>query len=224
MHKQASQFMQAILRSLTQQVLLPLATRSSLVQSRAPLQSHSARSAHFCTRPMPTLRSASLRVPAEPTKQSSVDTSTADLQLLQQQAKDDLSCPPEPIKTARRHRKPAKTSNKRASEPGAQTASLDAQQVSIKKPKARKALLSTLWTAEDLIPLQAKVEQLYAQLNKLYVNPPCPLDYATPFQLLVAVILSAQVGQTKYRSCTQRYLQVLALSIYSAICRAQTRK
>ena len=61
------------------------------------------------------------------------------------------------------------------------------------KAKPRKALLNTLWSAEELIPLRAKTEQLYDQLNQLYVDPPCPLDYSTPFQLLVAVILSAQV-------------------------------
>ena len=68
------------------------------------------------------------------------------------------------------------------------------QPVPVKKTKARKALLNTLWTAEELTPLKAKTEQLYNQLNQLYVDPPCPLDYGTPFQLLVAVILSAQVG------------------------------
>ena len=62
-----------------------------------------------------------------------------------------------------------------------------------KKVKPRKALLPTLWSAEEQIPLKAKTEQLYDQLNQLYVDPPCPLDYSTPFQLLVAVILSAQV-------------------------------
>ena len=62
-----------------------------------------------------------------------------------------------------------------------------------KKIKSRKALLDTLWSAEELIPLKAKTEQLYDQLNQLYVDPPCPLDYSTPFQLLVAVTLSAQV-------------------------------
>lgn len=59
--------------------------------------------------------------------------------------------------------------------------------------KPRKALLNTLWSAEELIPLKSKTDQLYNQLNQLYVDPPCPLDFNTPFQLLVAVILSAQV-------------------------------
>ena len=63
----------------------------------------------------------------------------------------------------------------------------------VKKSKPRKALLSTLWTAEELVPLKAKADQLYEQLNQLYIDPPCPLDYSTPFQLLVSVILSAQV-------------------------------
>ena len=65
--------------------------------------------------------------------------------------------------------------------------------VTARKTKPRKALLSTLWSAEELIPLKAKTQKLYDQLNQLYVDPPCPLDHSTPFQLLVAVILSAQV-------------------------------
>lgn len=65
--------------------------------------------------------------------------------------------------------------------------------VPARKTKPRKALLDTLWSSEELTPLKAKTGQLYEQLNQLYVDPPCPLDYSTPFQLLVAVILSAQV-------------------------------
>lgn len=90
----------------------------------------------------------------------------------------------------------SKTSKKRsraasASSPAAETRPTQAPPA--RKAKSRKALLNTLWSAEELIPLRAKTEQLYDQLNQLYVNPPCPLDYSTPFQLLVAVILSAQV-------------------------------
>ncbi len=72
-----------------------------------------------------------------------------------------------------------------------------ARPAAVKKSKVRKALLTTLWTEEDLLPLKAKAERLYDQLNQLYKDPPCPLIYQTPFQLLVAVILSAQVpGKT----------------------------
>ena len=68
-----------------------------------------------------------------------------------------------------------------------------------KKAKARKALLATLWTEADLVPLRAKAEQLFDQLNELYIDPPCPLNYESPFQLLVAVILSAQVPHCTYQ-------------------------
>ena len=72
-----------------------------------------------------------------------------------------------------------------------------ARPAAMKKAKVRKALLTTLWTEEDLLPLKVKAERLYDQLNQLYKDPPCPLIYQTPFQLLVAVILSAQVpGKT----------------------------
>lgn len=67
------------------------------------------------------------------------------------------------------------------------------QRAKVGKAKLRKSLLTTLWTEADLIPLKAKAEQLYDQLNELYKDPPCPLNFQTPFQLLVAVILSAQV-------------------------------
>ncbi len=72
-----------------------------------------------------------------------------------------------------------------------------ARPAAVKKAKVRKALLTTLWTEEDLLTLKVKAERLYDQLNQLYKDPPCPLIYQTPFQLLVAVILSAQVpGRT----------------------------
>ena len=220
--------MQAILRCLIQQGLSAVVSRPSLVQAKSPLRS-GAHLAQFCTRHthMPTLRSASPRIPAVSAQQHPVDLIAAERQLLQQQANDGLCRPLGPDKPARRRKKAAlKTLQKRALEPDAQTASSDtaAQRVSAKKPKARKALLSTMWTAEDLTPLQAKVEQLYAQLNQLYVNPPCPLDYDTPFQLLVAVILSAQVGQTTNSSWIHCLVQTAALSFWSAIRRAQTRR
>ena len=68
-----------------------------------------------------------------------------------------------------------------------------AKPANVKKPKVRKALLTTLWTEDELVLLKVKAERLYSQLNQLYKNPPCPLNYQTSFQLLVAVILSAQV-------------------------------
>lgn len=94
-----------------------------------------------------------------------------------------------------RKRAKAAASTKVSSETTSSAASHDTalQQVPKKKAKVRKALLTTLWTAEELVPLKAKVEQLYSQLNELYKDPPCPLNYDSPFQLLVAVILSAQV-------------------------------
>lgn len=51
-------------------------------------------------------------------------------------------------------------------------------------PPAAPALLR-------LSPVQAL--EIANQLRELYPNPPIPLDHTTPFQLLVAVMLSAQV-------------------------------
>ena len=98
-------------------------------------------------------------------------------------------------------RSPGSKHSKKRSRTAASAACEDSSVVQIqperpfaaRKTKSRKPLLNTLWSAEELIPLRAKTEQLYDQLNQLYVDPPCPLDYSTPFQLLVAVILSAQV-------------------------------
>ncbi|KAL3144961.1 alpha,alpha-trehalase nth1, variant 2 [Trebouxia sp. C0010 RCD-2024] len=83
--------------------------------------------------------------------------------------------------------------------------------VAVKKLKVRKALLKTLWSTEELVPLKAKAEQLYNQLNQLYTNPPCPLDYTTPFQLLVAVILSAQTRRSirLRRHCSSKHLMLM---------------
>ena len=36
--------------------------------------------------------------------------------------------------------------------------------------------------------------QIYDQLDKLYDDPPCPLNHENPFQLLCSVILSSQVS------------------------------
>lgn len=41
--------------------------------------------------------------------------------------------------------------------------------------------------------LQAKAARIAAQLHALYPEPPIPLDHGSPFQLLCAVMLSAQV-------------------------------
>ena len=42
--------------------------------------------------------------------------------------------------------------------------------------------------------------KIYYQLNGLYPDPPIPLDHETPFQLLVAVVLSAQVRSPGLRA------------------------
>lgn len=52
-------------------------------------------------------------------------------------------------------------------------------------------------------PLLAKAERIRAQLAALYPPPvPVPLDHASPFQLLVAVVLSAQSTDAKVNQAT----------------------
>jgi endonuclease-3 len=45
--------------------------------------------------------------------------------------------------------------------------------------------------------LQAKAARIAATLQQLYPDPPIPLDHGSPFQLLVAVMLSAQASSSK---------------------------
>ena len=50
--------------------------------------------------------------------------------------------------------------------------------------------------------LKEKAERITSQLNHLYPNPPIPLYHETGFQLLCAVILSAQTTDLKVNECT----------------------
>lgn len=43
--------------------------------------------------------------------------------------------------------------------------------------------------------------QIYDQLDRLYDDPPCPLNHDNPFQLLCSVILSSQVYHLPCASC-----------------------
>lgn len=136
---------------------------------------------------MPILRSKSSAARAGK-RSTSRQPSTQKVQSESKSQKSSVS-----PKSGKKVRPLSKNSLKRSREPASPLGRIQPEQP-VRKTKTRKALLNTLWTAEELIPLKAKTEQLYNQLNQLYVDPPCPLDYSTPFQLLVAVILSAQVG------------------------------
>ena len=72
--------------------------------------------------------------------------------------------------------------------------SLEAKAGKAGKKKAKARLLATLTPAEALPELQKKAMRIYDQLMALYIDPPCPLDHKNSFQLLVAVILSAQAS------------------------------
>jgi hypothetical protein len=68
------------------------------------------------------------------------------------------------------------------------------------RSKAFKSMRATasvqIKAAKSVIVAQAKqekAERIRKQLNELYPNPPIPLDHQSHFQLLVAVMLSAQV-------------------------------
>ena len=54
----------------------------------------------------------------------------------------------------------------------------------------------------SLTQLQNKARAIGEQLNKLYPDPPIPLDHASDFQLLCAVVLSAQTTDKKVNEVT----------------------
>ncbi|MBT8061127.1 MAG: endonuclease III [Gammaproteobacteria bacterium] len=54
----------------------------------------------------------------------------------------------------------------------------------------------------------AKRAELYARLSKLNPNPTTELNYTTPFELLIAVILSAQATDVGVNKATRRLFQV----------------
>jgi len=55
---------------------------------------------------------------------------------------------------------------------------------------------------------KAKAAKLAKQLNSLYPSPPIPLNHESTFQLLVAVILSAQTTDKKVNQVTPRLFRV----------------
>lgn len=62
-----------------------------------------------------------------------------------------------------------------------------------KKSTPRKSAIANTPTPE----LRQKAQKIAEQLQQLYPSPPIPLDHSTSFQLLVAVILSAQTTDKK---------------------------
>ena len=57
-------------------------------------------------------------------------------------------------------------------------------------PKKKKPIPQV---SVDVTTLQPKAQGISEKLKELYPKPPIPLDHGNPFQLLVAVMLSAQV-------------------------------
>ncbi|MGB2135161.1 MAG: endonuclease III domain-containing protein, partial [Flavobacteriales bacterium] len=47
-----------------------------------------------------------------------------------------------------------------------------------------------------------KVAYIMAELQRLYPNPPVPLDHTDPFTLLIAVLLSAQCTDERVNQVT----------------------
>mmetsp|Transcript_446 Transcript_446/g.1349 ORF Transcript_446/g.1349 Transcript_446/m.1349 type:complete len:395 (+) Transcript_446:177-1361(+) len=62
--------------------------------------------------------------------------------------------------------------------------------------------------AEVDASLKAKAAQIAKQLGALYPNPPIPLDHTTNYQLLVAVVLSAQSTDKKVNEITPNLFKI----------------
>ncbi len=79
--------------------------------------------------------------------------------------------------------------------------------------KGAKRRSSAAQSAEARI---ARAERVSRALSVLYPEPKCELDYSTPFQLLIAVILSAQTTDKRVNTITptlfERYPDAQALS------------
>lgn len=54
-----------------------------------------------------------------------------------------------------------------------------------------------------------KAAKIAAQLQQLYPSPPIPLEHSSPFQLLVAVMLSAQTTDKKVGRCDSSQCDIL---------------
>ncbi len=53
-----------------------------------------------------------------------------------------------------------------------------------------------------------KNKQIYDLLDQMHYNADCELDYSTPFQLLVAVVLSAQCTDKRVNQVTKKLFEV----------------
>ncbi|KAL4458760.1 hypothetical protein ABPG75_013625 [Micractinium tetrahymenae] len=60
----------------------------------------------------------------------------------------------------------------------------------------------------DQSALELKAQRIAELLGRLYPEPPIPLDHATTFQLLCAVLLSAQTTDKKVNECTPALFQL----------------
>ncbi|KAG2431869.1 hypothetical protein HXX76_009362 [Chlamydomonas incerta] len=70
------------------------------------------------------------------------------------------------------------------------------------KKKLKPLPATPSFQAASLTTLRAKAVRIQAQLEQLYPNPPIPLTHASHFQLLVAVMLSAQSTDVKVNTVT----------------------
>lgn len=56
--------------------------------------------------------------------------------------------------------------------------------------------------------MSKKIEDITKYFDELYPDPKCELEYGTPYQLLVAVILSAQCTDKRVNQCTRELFRI----------------
>ena len=74
-----------------------------------------------------------------------------------------------------------------------------------KEPRKKKgrAVEASLHVQTNLRTLQPKALAIASHLQRLYPSPAIPLNHSSPFQLLCAVVLSAQTTDKKVNECTK---------------------
>ena len=82
---------------------------------------------------------------------------------------------------------------------------LPTKRTSSKRKKRQKRERPVLETRRDLKELRAKGERISAILEEFYPELTLPLEHKDPFQLLIAVVLSAQVDSTGSRETGPRW-------------------
>lgn len=79
---------------------------------------------------------------------------------------------------------------------------INVEKLIVSPKKIKKGREASLWVQKNKLELQSKAIAIAEHLEKLYPNPPIPLRHDSGFQLLCAVMLSAQTTDKKVNEVT----------------------